>query len=492
MGYLELIDQYKDDMVKTLQELVAFKSVVSAPVMRMSGEDKDEKEILPFGKGVQDAFEYMLAKAKSDGFETENVENYGGHIEFGGYTLDDEGLIVETSDEVMGIVGHLDVVPEGSGWEHDPYSGTVEGDKIFGRGTIDDKGPVVAAYYAMKAIKDAGIMPAKKVRLVLGLDEETEWKGMKKYLSKVKAPDFGFTPDAEFPAIQAEKGIMVFQLARKLSKTVNKGLELRSLAGGNAANMVADFARAVVRSDKPEIYEDIKTAAAAFRDETGYKLTVKGAGKSLEISAAGLSAHGARPHTGLNAISIIMAFLKKLTFVNDDVNDFIDFYNNHIGFELDGKSLGIGFSDNESGDLILNVGKIALEKEAIVLTINVRYPVTFTDTQVYDAMLPVVNKFNMGIVKEKTQEPIFIPEDSHMLKTLMDVYREHTGDTERKPLVIGGGTYARAVKNVIAFGPSFPGEREVAHQKNEFAEISKLIIAAKIYADAIYRLTLPE
>ncbi|MCR5481862.1 MAG: dipeptidase PepV [Clostridia bacterium] len=492
MGYLELIDRYKDDMIKTLQELVAFKSVVSAPVMRMSGENKDEKELLPFGKGVQDAFEYMLAKAAADGFETENVDNYGGHIEFGGYTLDEEGLIITTSDEVMGIVGHLDVVPEGSDWKYDPFSGTVEGDKIFGRGTIDDKGPVVAAYYAMKAIKDAGIMPAKKVRLVLGLDEETEWKGMKKYLARVKAPDFGFTPDAEFPAIQAEKGIMVFQLARKLSKTVNKGLELRSLSGGNAPNMVADFARAVVRSEQTENYEEIRRAAAEFREETGYKVLVKGTGKSLEITTTGVSAHGARPHTGLNAISIMMAFLQKLTFVNDDVNDFVEFYNKHIGFELDGESLGVHFCDNESGDLILNVGKVALEKEAITLTINVRYPVTCTDEQVYEAMLPVVNKYNMGIVKEKTQEPIFIPSDSPMLKTLMDVYREHTGDTEREPLVIGGGTYARAVKNVIAFGPSFPGEREVAHQKNEYAEIPKLITAAKIYADAIYRLTLPE
>ncbi len=487
MEYLKLIDNYKDDMIKMVQELVAIKSV----------EDKPAPNA-PFGEGVAEAFHYMLKKAEEEGFESENIDNYGGHIEFGGYTLDEKGEIEATSEEIMGIIGHLDVVPEGKDWKYEPYAGHIEDGKIFGRGTIDDKGPIVAAFFAMKALKESGYIPEKKVRLILGLDEETNWKGMKYYLSKVKAPDFGFTPDAEYPAIHGEKGILVFQLAKKLGKTLAKGIELRSLSGGHAANMVADYARAVVRADKTDKYEKIKELVANYRDEKcsekghpayGSKLNCKGVGKSLEIVAHGVSAHGASPECGVNAISVLMDFLGQLDIINDDVHDFIEFYNTHLGFEIDGTNMGCGLSDEPSGKLILNVGKVELEGEALILTLNVRFPVTLNEDIVYDSIMPVVNKYNMGIIKIKVQDPIYMPADDPMIKTLMDIYIEHTGDKESKPIVIGGGTYARAAKNIIAFGSVFPGEPELAHQKDEYIEIDKLIINAKIFADSIYRLT---
>ncbi|MHC1722142.1 MAG: dipeptidase PepV [Aminipila sp.] len=487
MEYLKLIEDYKDEMIKTVQELVAIKSIEEKPVTDA-----------PFGKGVAEAFQYMLKKGEAEGFETENVDNYGGHIEFGGYLLDDEGKITGTSEEVMGIIGHLDVVPEGTDWQYEPYSGTIADGKIYGRGTIDNKGPVVAAFFAMKALKDSGYVPEKKVRLILGLDEETNWKGMKYYLSKVKAPDFGFTPDAEYPAIHGEKGILVFQLAKKIGKTTGKGIELRSLKGGNAANMVADYARAVIRADKMEAYEKVKELAANYRNVKcaeegqiafGAKLNCKGVGKSLEIVAQGVSAHGATPECGVNAITVLMDFLKEIDIINDDVNEFVQFYNEHIGFELDGTAIGCGFSDDPSGKLVFNVGKIELEGEAVMLTINIRFPVTYSEDAVYEAMMPVINKYNMGIIKIKVQDPIYMPKDDPMIKTLMDIYREHTGDRESEPIVIGGGTYARAAKNIVAFGSIFPGEPDLSHQKNEYIEIDKLLLNAKIFADAIYRLT---
>nr|WP_315020269.1 dipeptidase PepV [uncultured Aminipila sp.] len=487
MEYLKLIEEYKDEMIKTVQELVAIKSIEDKPVTDA-----------PFGKGVAEAFQYMLKKAESEGFDTENVDNYGGHIEFGGYLLDDEGKITGTSEEVMGIIGHLDVVPEGTGWEYEPYSGVIADGKIFGRGTIDNKGPVVAAFFAMKALKDSGYIPEKKVRLILGLDEETNWKGMKHYLSKVKAPDFGFTPDAEYPAIHGEKGIMVFQLAKKIGKTTGKGIELRSLKGGNAANMVADYARAVIRADKMEAYDKVKELAANYRNVKcaeegqiafGAKLNCKGVGKSLEIVAQGVSAHGATPECGVNAITVLMDFLNEIDIINDDVNEFVEFYNQHIGFELDGTAMGCGLSDEPSGKLIFNVGKIELEGEAVMLTINIRFPVTYSEDVVYEAMMPVINKYNMGVIKIKAQDPIYMPKDDPMIKTLMDIYGEHTGDRESEPIVIGGGTYARATKNIVAFGSVFPGEPDLAHQKNEYIDIDNLLLNAKIFADAIYRLT---
>lgn len=262
--------------------------------------------------------------------------------------------------------------------------------------------------------------------------------------------------------------------------------------------MVADYARVVIRSDKMQDYDKVKQLAAAYREEKctatghpacGSKINCKGVGKSLEITTQGVSAHGASPEQGVNAISVMMDFLGGLDIINDDISEFISFYNNHIGFELDGVSMGCGLSDEPSGNLIFNVGEVAMEGEALMLTINIRYPVTCDDEDVYNAMMPVINKYNLGIIKIKLQEPIYIPSDDPLIKTLMEVYSHHTGDTESEPVVIGGGTYARAAKNIVAFGCVFPGDPDLAHQKNECISIESLVLNAKIFADAIYRLT---
>ena len=163
MDYLKKIEENRELQIQTLQDLVSIKSVQSNPVATKDGE------VYPFGKGVQDAFAYTLNKGKVLGFEIKNVDHYGGHIDYG------------VGDEIVGILGHLDVVPEGDGWSFDPYSGAVSDGYIYGRGTLDDKGPVIAVLFAMKALKDAGYVPSKKVRLILGLDEETSWNGMAYY-----------------------------------------------------------------------------------------------------------------------------------------------------------------------------------------------------------------------------------------------------------------------------------------------------------------------
>lgn len=466
----EQIEANREEMLNTLQELLRIRSVVEPA----QGE-------YPFGAGVHSAFSYVLDKGKAAGFSVKNTDNYGGHVEFPG-----------TEDGVMGIVGHLDVVPEGSGWNHEPYGGVIEDGNIYGRGAIDDKGPVISAFYAMKALKDCGLQPKKTIRLILGLDEETEWEGMDYYLSKEKAPDFGFTPDGDFPAIHGEMGILVFDLVKKMGKAGGKGLELRSLKGGNAPNMVPDFARAVLNSPEKGKYEEIKEKAAEFSAEKQVKLHCKGIGKSLEVTAEGVSAHGAKPQQGVNAVSVLMDFLGQFSFVNEEAGDFVEFYNRFIGYELNGKSLGCGFADEPSGELILNVGMAEIDSKTASLTINVRYPVTMDFESVYDGIMPAISEYDIGAVKGKHQEPIYIPEDDPMIVTLMDVYKKHTEDTGSKPLVIGGGTYARAMKNVIAFGARFPGEPELGHQKNECISISGLMKMTKIYAEAMYRLAEAE
>ncbi|MBQ4649842.1 MAG: dipeptidase PepV [Firmicutes bacterium] len=475
MDYEKFLELNKEEMIFALQDVVRSNSEESEKFMGKNGE------VYPFGQGVQEAFEKVLAMGEKMGFSVKNVDNYGGHIDF-----------VGTGPEIMGIIGHLDVVPAGSGWDFDPYGGEVADGKIYGRGTTDDKGPVISCLYAMKALKDAGYQPPCTIRLIIGLDEETHWNGMKYYFEREKRPDFGFTPDADFPVINGEMGMLVFSFAKKFAAAQGKGLQLRSVQGGTAPNSVADSCRSVVRSEQDGAYDRIKEQVREYREETGYKVNVKGVGKSLEITTTGIAAHGAKPDMGLNAISIMMDFLGRLNFVNEDHNDFIAFYNKHIGFCLDGEGLGIKISDEPSGTLIFNVGMIDLTPEAGKLVLNVRYPVTADGDQILDTLGQKIEKYGMGLIRTEHKLPIYMDLDSPVVKTLMDIYQKHTGDYESIPLVIGGGTYARSTPNIIAFGAQFPGDEDLMHQKNECLSIERFEQMTKIYAEAIYKLSSGE
>lgn len=464
------IEENKTEMISSLSRLISIPSVA-----------KEEQAEYPFGVQVQKAYETMMEMGEKEGFELYNADNFGGHIDFPGST-----------DGIVGVVGHLDVVPEGDGWDFEPYGGEVIDGKVCGRGTTDDKGPVIASFYGMKALKECGYEPKRTIRLILGLDEETNWHGMDYYLAKVdKIPDFGFTPDGDFPAIHGEKGIIVFEIAKKFnsSKSGSKGLELSSLKGGTAANSVADRARAVLHDGSGSGYDKLKELVSSFRDEKGCRINCRGIGKSFEITTQGISAHGAKPEKGVNAISLMMELLGRINFVNEETNDFIEFYNAHIGYDIHGENLGCDLSDEQSGRLVLNVGMIELDKNDVKITINIRYPVTLDDETVYSGIMKILDRYNIGIIKGKHQLPIYIPEDDPIIRTLMQVYEKHTADSTSKPLVIGGGTYARAIQNTVAFGARFPNETELGHQKNECISVDNMVKLAKIYAEAVYRLS---
>jgi len=474
--YEKYLMENEEEMIGALQKLLRYNTEQKEPVRTRDGE------VYPFGQGVQDCFVKMLKMAENMGFAVRNVDNWGGHIDWPG---------TGDNPKILAVLGHLDVVPAGDGWDFDPYGGVVENGVIYGRGTSDDKGPLVSCLYAMKALKDAGYRPKNTVRIILGLDEETNWKGMDYYFSRVERPDYGFTPDGAFPVINGEKGILTFHLAKKFARTQSgsKGLELRSLAGGTAPNSVPDKCRVVVRSDAAGAYDRIKEQAAAFRQLTGYKLAVKGVGKSLELVTSGIAAHGAHPEWGLNAISIMMEFLGQLNFISEDHNDFIAFYNKYIGFSMDGDLLGIDFEDEKSGKLAFNLGMAEMGPEAGKLTINVRYPVTSDDAAVYDTIEPVLTRYNLGLIKEKHQLPLYLDVDNPMVKVMMEAYQNHTGDLESQPSVIGGGTYARSTPGIVAFGAFFPGDEDRMHQKNEFLTVERFRQMTKIYAEAIYKLS---
>ncbi|MDR0886136.1 MAG: Sapep family Mn(2+)-dependent dipeptidase [Clostridiales Family XIII bacterium] len=554
MDYKEIIKQYEDAAVRTLQELVRIPSVMADAL-----PDK------PFGEEVNRAFEYMLELGRQADFDTVNVDGWGGHIEWAydpdaaanvtnaGANVNDattadidtplaipaapattsttSSVTLATTpdipttpttpapqspkvapDEILGIPVHVDVVPVGDGWAFDPFSAEIKDGLIYGRGTTDNRGGVVAIYYAMKALKESGYKPGCSIRLILGNDEETGWHGMDRYLEDVGLPTFGFSPDTDFPAINGEMGIMNFDIAMKLEGDVaaidDTTYELASLTGGQAPNMVPERCRAVLKStalksiqakagkkskkkgiDVGPLYKKVLDKVGAYKERTGYDITAKIKGKSLEIITLGIAAHGSIPEQGLNAVTIMMDFLREVPLDSDKTIAFIDFYNEYIGFELGGESLGLDLSDAPSGHLVFNVGMIKIDKEAIILTVNVRYPVTKSSDDVYAILKPLVTSKDMGIVVGMDQKPIFFPADEPFIRTLVDVYREVTGDTQSEPRVIGGGTYARAIPRAVAYGPRFPGREDLMHKRDEYLHIEDFIKSIYIFAGAIKKLT---
>ena len=479
--YIGIVEKNMQEEIDFLQKLIQFNSEERPEEKGPNGE------VYPFGKGVAETLDFTLSEGEKLGFTPKNVDYYGGHLDW------------ETgSDRTLGILGHLDVVPAGGGWSFDAYSGAVSDGYIYGRGTMDDKGPVVAALFAMKALKEAGYEPAANIRVILGCDEETNWIGMNYYLDKVGAPDYGFTPDADFPVINGEKGIANFDIIRKLNPPASKGLTLRALEGGSAKNMVPEKARALLNSTEKGAYDKIKEKLDAFKathmliNGIEPEITGKLVGKSYEVSVIGKSAHGAHPELGLNAVSILMEFLGELNFANEEVNDTIDFYNKHIGYDVYGEGMNCNLYDDKSGKLTFNVGILAFDKKSITISVNVRYPVTFTDDDFYKGVIETAERYDLGVVKTKSQEPIYFDPESPMIKAFMEIYQDNTGDMENGPITIGGGTYARSMKNCVAFGGMFPGDEDLMHQKDERLSLEKLETMTKIYADAIFRITQPD
>ncbi|HHV25839.1 dipeptidase PepV [Anaerosalibacter bizertensis] len=463
MDFIELVESYKDDIVKSTQEIVRIKSV--------EGEGKPG---MPFGEGPYNALKYALDIAEDMGFKTKNLDGYAGHADFG------EG------DETIGILVHLDVVPEGDGWTYPPYSGEIHDGKIFGRGTLDDKGPAIASLYAMKALKEANVSLNKKIRIIFGTNEETGWGCMKYYFEHEKAPDMAFTPDADFPVIHGEKGIIAFDLVKKIENNSCGDISIKSIKGGNAVNMVPDYCEAILEvKDMDYIENKLKN----FKEKNDYDISIEEKDGIVKVIAKGSSAHGSTPEKGENAITYLMLFLGEILDCNCDICDFIKIYNEKIALKHNGEGIGCGFEDEVSGKLNFNPGVIKTEDGKITLSINIRYPIKSSSEEVYNGIRKELEGTGIELIEDDDEmKPIYVPKNDPLVEKLMKVYKEETGDLDSEPITIGGGTYARAMDNAVAFGPVFPGQEEVAHQKDEYISIEHLMKMAKIYAKALYEL----
>ena len=434
MALDKIIDIYKDKLIKSTQELIAIPSV--------KGE---AKQGMPFGEEINRALEHALKIGEKLGFLVGNVDGYAGFIEFG------------QGSETLGILAHLDVVPPGDGWTYPPFGGQIHDNKIYGRGAIDDKGPAMAALFAMKAVMEAGVPVNKKVRLILGTDEESGWEDMAYYFKNQPMPDFGITPDANYPVIHAEKGIVHIELYKEFSRDSADKSPIVSIKGGSRANMVPDSCICYLK-DKEE-----------------------------PLNVEGVSAHASMPEKGQNAIAKMLDLLNSRGLGDNDIDNFVKDLNRLIGFDTTGEGLGINLSDDVSGNLTLNLGVIDIDRNRGRAIIDIRFPVKYSQEEIMDVIEQRLNNTGIEAKVLHGQDPLYVPKDHFLVKTLSRVYKEQTGQ-DLEPMAIGGGTYARALKTGVAFGAVFPGKPELAHQKDEYIEIDDLILNAKIYAHAIAEL----
>lgn len=455
------IDELKDKLVSSTQEILKIKSV-----------EEPGLDGMPYGPGVGKALECALDISSKLGFKAVNLDGYVGYAEYG------EG------EEYVGVLGHLDVVPEGDGWQYPPYGAEIHNGRIYARGSLDNKGPIIAALYGLKAIKDSGLALSKRVRIIFGTNEETGSREIEYYLKREKPPVSGFTPDAEYPIIFAEKGLTSFKLVKELSKKPAGELTVKYIKGGQRSNVVPDYCEAAIGTSKPS---ELANSIEVISKENNYKIRIEQMDNQVVIKSYGVSAHGSMPQLGFNAIMQLLELLEKLPIGDSDISDFICFMNKNIGFDVYGEKFGVGLEDKASGKLSFNVGVINMDEDKVSVMLNLRYPVTF---ELEDMMNPFNARLkDTGIRIEDFghQKPLYFPEDHPLIKTLQKVYTEQTG-LEAKLLAIGGGTYAKEMPNIVAFGPIFPGKPDLDHQANEYIEVDDLVLNAKICAHAIYEL----
>lgn len=453
------IDGLKDEIIEQTQKLIRIKSV--------QGE---EKPGMPYGEEINNALLTVLQLGEKLGFRSRNLNGYMGYIEWG------EG------EEIVGILAHLDVVPEGDNWDYEPYEGIVENGRLYGRGTLDDKGPAIAALYGMYALKQTGFKPSKRIRLLLGTNEESGCHEVEYYLKHDESPAIGFTPDGYFPVIFAEKGITFFNIVKNFKEKENNNLVY--LKGGNRPNMVPDYCEAGIKNvDKEALMR--KTDAFAQRGSVNLSYVINE--DMLVIKSKGISAHGSTPQFGKNAIMQLINFLNSVEVCSGEVGDAVKFLAAKIGMETNGESIDAYLHDDVSGDLTFNVGTIEMNEDMISIGVNVRYPVTLTLEGFMNPLKASLSEGGFTIEGLMHQQPLYFPKDHKLIKILSGVYEKHTGQ-QGEPMAIGGGTYAKEMPNIVAFGPIFPGKPDLDHQANEYIEVDDLIKITKIYGDAIKEL----
>ena len=454
------IDSQKEMLLKDLKRIVDIRSV-----------REEAKENMPFGEGPAKALDEAIKISSSHGFETVNFENYAGEITFG-------------KNPVLMLLAHLDVVHEGDFWTYEPYNMKIENGRAYGRGTTDDKGPMLCCLYALKAARELFGEPKKGVRLVMGCGEETGSEDMEYYFSKREKLPFTLSPDADYPLINLEKGRFAPSFSAKTNNSGEKTIV--SFNGGETKNIVPCKASAVISGLN---YDEISEISKTLSEETGVKFTVTENENNINISALGVSSHAAHPEGGNNAQTALISLIRRLPLTKNETTEAFG----ALGLlfphgETDGLSAGVKMSDDKSGALTLNFGVLSFSDGVFNGAIDLRCPLGADEKNVKDVLGEKLSEKGFFFTEDTEMIPVhFVPEDAPVIKTALKVYEEYTG-LKGECLAIGGGTYVHDIEGGVAFGVEFHGTDYKIHSADEFAVIDELLLTAKMYTAIIYEL----
>lgn len=456
------MDSHKEEMIEDICTLC-----------RINSEKMPYVEGKPYGEGAFEALEAALSMAEEYGFTITNYDNYVG-------TAD-----MNDKERQLDILAHMDVVPAGEGWtETGAYEPVVKGGKLFGRGTADDKGPAVAALYAMRAVKELGIPLKKNVRLILGTDEECGSSDIEYYYGREKEAPMTFSPDAEFPVINIEKGRLEghFRAAFEASKAVPGLVEFQA---GSKANIVPGKAKAVVEGVDIEVLEKL---AGEMKEETGITFTFEGNFPVIRITAQGVGAHASTPWEGKNALTGLLSYLLRLPLAPCPKMDALKALCELFPYgDTWGKAAGIAMEDELSGALTLAFSMLTVSHDSLEGVFDSRCPICANKDNVLGAVKK--NMADKGVILENDTmiPPHHVDGNSHFVKTLLACYEEYTG-LKGSCESTGGGTYVHHLEHGVAFGAALPGTDNRMHGADEFAVVDELLASAKIFAQVIVEL----
>lgn len=460
-----IVDSYRDELIENIRRWIAIPSVQGKP----AGANA------PFGVNVRHMLDTALADGRRFGFETRDIDGYAGDISYG------------TGEQTLGILAHLDVVPLGDGWTHDPLGGEIENGRMYGRGTTDDKGPALCALYAMRAVKEAGIPLKHGVRLILGCDEETGMSDIQYYASKVKMPDYGFSPDAEFPVINIEKGGLNLRLSKVTGGEEGAELPVYRLYAGERPNVVPAEAVAVVglKNLSMDALREKLAAIESAHENFCLKAVPEGEG-CAKIIATGVNGHAAMPYRGVNAAGMLLVTLSELG-AGGGSRAAIAMLAEAVGMDYTGKQLGIACEDALSGALTCSLGILRYDGNEISAMLDIRYPLCGDEALMLGQAAKRVSPAGMSVCCQSSHTPLHVPAESRIVQGLLKVYHEVTG-LDAYTIAIGGGTYSRLMPNTVAFGVCFPGDMDVCHIADEYIDLDKMMLGVKVFAHAIAEL----
>ncbi|PHK50882.1 dipeptidase PepV [Staphylococcus edaphicus] len=464
------VKEYEELILEDLNGLLSIESV---------RDDNKASAENPVGPGPRQALDYMYKIAERDGFGTHDVDHIAGRIEAG------------SGDDVFGILCHVDVVPAGEGWDSDPFNPVVTDDKIVARGTLDDKGPTIAAYYAVKILNEMNVNWKKRIHIIIGTDEESDWKCTERYFQTEEMPKLGFAPDAEFPAIHGEKGISTFDVIqnKKADDQDEPEYELRSFASGQRYNMVPDeaIANVAVKENMTDVIQNFEQYLNEH-DVEGESVVDSGI---LVLKVQGKAVHGMDPSIGVNAGLYLLNFLTTLDLDKTAAN-FVAFSEQYLFESHFGEKMGMKFHTDVMGDVTTNIGVISYDNQnGGKFGINLRYPEGFEFDEALARFKEEIKSLGFSIELGKNQTPHYVEKDDPFVQSLVQAYRNQTGD-DTEPYTIGGGTYARNLDKGVAFGAMFSDSEDLMHQKNEYITKKQLFNATSIYLESLYKLCVEE